>query len=241
MNSLRVVLLAAGSMLAVVSMNAQTADEVVNKHIEALGGKAKLTAIKTVYVEYDMEVMNNQASGISYLVNGKGFRNEIDLGGQKIVQVVTDKGGWGINPMMGQTTAEAMPEDQVKSSQGQLFVGGPLMDYATKGNTVELQGRDTLSGVNAYKLKVKSKDGTESIMWLDPSTYYILKSTSKATVSGQEVETSAVFSNYKKTEYGYVMPTNTELTLPQGFALNITNKKVEINKEVDPKMFEQPK
>jgi outer membrane lipoprotein-sorting protein len=120
-------------------------------------------------------------------------------------------------------------------------VGGPLMDYASKGNTVELQGRDTLSGVNAYKLKVKSKDGTESIMWLDPSTYYILKSTSKATVSGQEVETSAVFSNYKKTEYGYVMPTNTELTLPQGFALNITNKKVEINKEVDPKMFEQPK
>jgi hypothetical protein len=96
MNSLRVVLLAAGSMLAVVSTNAQTADEVVNKHIEALGGKAKLTAIKTVYVEYDMDVMNNQASGVSYLVNGKGFRNEIDLGGQKIVQVVTDKGGWGI-------------------------------------------------------------------------------------------------------------------------------------------------
>jgi outer membrane lipoprotein-sorting protein len=241
MKSLRVVLLSAGVLLAAGNSFAQTADEIVNKHIEALGGKAKLNAIKTIYTEYDMEVMNNQASGVSYLVNGKGYRNEIDFGGQKIIQCVTDKGGWGINPMMGQTAPEAMPEDQVKSSQGQLAVGGPLMDYASKGNTVELQGRDTLNGVNAFKLKVKSKEGTETTMWIDPTTYYILKSTNKATISGQEVETSAVFSNYKKTDYGYVMPTNTELTLPQGFSLNITNKKVEINKDIDPKIFEMQK
>ena len=241
MKSLRVVLLSAGVLLTAGHLFAQTADEIVNKHIEALGGKAKLSAIKTIYTEYDMEVMNNTASGISYLVNGKGYRNEIDFGGQKIIQCVTDKGGWGINPMMGQTSAEAMPEDQVKNSQAQLTVGGPLMDYASKGSTLELQGRDSVNGVSAYKLKLKSKEGAETTMWIDPASYYILKSTNKANIGGQDVETSAVFSNYKKTDYGYVMPTNTELTLPQGFSLNITNKKVEINKEIDPKLFEMQK
>lgn len=241
MKSLRVVLLSAAGMLATVILFAQTADEIVNKHIEALGGKTRLNAIKTIYTEYDMEVMNNQASGVSYLVNGKGYRNEIDLGGQKIIQCITDKGGWSINPMAGQTSPEAMPEDQVKSSQGQLSAGGPLMDYASKGNTVELQGRDSIAGVNAYKLKVKGKDGTESTMWIDPTTYYIVKAVNKATINGQNIETVIVFSNYKTTDYGYVMPGNTGVTLPQGINLNITNKKVEINKDIDMKLFEMQK
>jgi hypothetical protein len=241
MKSLSVVLLAAGSMFTAITTYAQTADEIVNKHIEALGGKAKLNSIKTVYTEYDMEIMNNQAAGVTYLLANKGFRNEIEFGGQKIIECVTDKGGWGLNPMMGQQAPEAMPEDQVKARQGQLSPGGPLLDYASKGTTVELVGRDSIGGANNYKLKVKTKDGSEAMMWLDPTTYYITKTTNKTKVNGEEFETTAVFSNYKKTDFGFVMPTNTELQLPQGISLNITSKKVEINKEIDPKMFEMQK
>jgi hypothetical protein len=56
-----------------------------------------------------------------------------------------------------------------------------------------------------------------------------------------DVETSLVFSNYKKTDYGFVAPTNTEISMGQGFTLNLTNKKLEINKEVDMNLFEMPK
>lgn len=234
-------MLSAVGMIAAGTMFAQSADEIINKHIEALGGKAKLNGIKTIYTEYDMEVAGNQGSGVTYLINGKGYRNEIDLGGQKIIQCVTDKGGWGINPMMGQTSPEPMPEEQLKGSRGQLNVGGPLMDYASKGNTVELQGRDSTGGVNAYKLKLKTKEGVESTFWIDPTTYYIVKASNKSSINGQDFETFLAFTNYKKTDYGYVMPTNTELTLPQGISLNIINKKVEINKEIDPKLFEMQK
>src|SRR5688572_7149153 len=102
MKSLRVVMLAAITSIAGI-VQAQTADEIVNKHIDAIGGKDKINGIKTVYTEYDMDVMGQQAPGVTYVLNGKGYRNEMDFGGQKIIQVVTDKGGWGINPMMGQT------------------------------------------------------------------------------------------------------------------------------------------
>jgi outer membrane lipoprotein-sorting protein len=238
MKSLRVVLLSAGVMLATGNLFAQTADEIVNKHIEALGGKAKLNAIKTIYTEYDIDMQGNQASGVSYIINGKGIRNEMDFGGQKIVQCFTDKGGWMLTP--GQTTPTTLPEDQVKTQKDQFNVGGPLLDYASKGNKIELQGRETLGTVNAYKLKVTNKDSIQSTMWIDPTTWYLLKSSIKTNANGQDVEVNIAFSNYAKTEYGFVMPSNTEVSLP-GMTVTLTNKKVEINKEVDPKLLEMQK
>jgi hypothetical protein len=68
-----------------------------------------------------------------------------------------------------------------------------------------------------------------------------MKTTIKASVNGQDVETTMAFSKHQKTDYGYVVPFATELTLPQGFTLNITNKKVEINKDIDMTIFNMPK
>jgi outer membrane lipoprotein-sorting protein len=230
----------AASVLSVVSLRAQTADEIINKYIDALGGKEKLASIKTVYTEYDMEVMGQTASGSTWVVNGKGYKNVVDFAGQKIIQCFTDKGGWGVNPMMGQTTPEAMPAEQAQIGQSQMFVGGPLFNYAAKGSTVELIGKDTLNGKDAFKLKLKGQVG-ESLFWIDPTTYYVLKTTVKSNVGGTEMETNVAFSNYKKNDFGYVMPANTEINMAQGFTLNITTKKTEINKEIDMKLFEMPK
>jgi hypothetical protein len=237
MKSLRVAILAAAAMIAGVMAQAQTAEEIVNKHIEAIGGKEKIQGIKSVYTEYDMDVMGNQAPGVTWLLTGKGYRNEIDFGGQKIIQCVTDKGGWGINPMMGQTSPEPLPEDQVKMQRGSLNPGGPLVEFKEKGHKIELNGTENVNGVAAHKIKLNITDGPEVIYLIDPNTFYILKSIMKSNQQGQEVETSFVFSDYKKTDYGFVQPGTTEMTLP-GFTLNIKLKKIEINKEIDPKIFE---
>jgi hypothetical protein len=238
MKSLRVVMLAAIALIAGISAQAQTAEEIVSKHIDAIGGKDKIAAIKTVYTEYDLDVMGQQAPGVTYVLNGKGYRNEMDFGGQKIIQVITDKGGWGVNPLMGQTNPEPLPEDQVKMNKSSIDAGGPLWNYASKGSKVELNGTENVNGVNAHKLKVTTAEGPEMMIFVDPTTYYILKTVIKAKSEGQDVETTLVFSDYKKTDYGYVTAGTTELNLPQGFSITIKTKKVEINKEIDPKIFD---
>ena len=240
MRSLRVVLMAA-SVLSVFSLRAQTADEIINKNIEALGGKEKLAGIKTLYTEYDLDVMGQQMPGNTWLVNGKAFKNEVSFAGQKIVQCYTDQGSWAVNPMMGQSGAVAMSEDEAKAGKMNLDAGGPLFNYATKGNTIELVGKEALGDKQAFKLKLKTKDSIETFFWIDPTTYYVLKSVVKANYQGSEVETTIAFSNYKKTDYGFVMPTTTEINLPQGLTMSMTTKKTEINKDVDMKLFEMPK
>jgi hypothetical protein len=239
MKAIKLGLLAITATLAVTTSQAQNVDEVINKHLEAMGGKQKLGDIKSVYIESTIEVMGNEAPSTTTILNGKGYKSEIDFGGQKIVQCFTDTSGWGINPMAGQTTAEPMPKEQVDAAQDQLYIAGPLFDYAAKGNKVELAGKEKVGNVDAYKVNVTSKNNTQSTFYIDPSTYYVLKEIRKMNVPGQgDVEISMVFSNYQKTDYGNVMPYKTEMTLP-GFTLTTTTKKVDVNKPVDENIFKK--
>lgn len=222
--------------LGIVTTQAQSVDEIVGKHLDALGGKTVLNSIKSVYLESTVEIMGNEAPSTTYILNGKGYKNELDFNGAKIVQCVTDKGGWAINPMGGATTAQALPADQLKSYQIQLNVGGPLMDYASKGFKAELIGKDSA----AYKIKLTTPDGIDIVYYIDMKTYLISKAVNKLNMGGQQIETTAAFTDYRKTDVGYVIAYSQQLILPQ-ITLNITNKKVEMNKEVDPAIFEMPK
>ena len=238
MKSLRVALLAGSSMLAIVMTQAQTVDEIVAKHIEAVGGKDKINSVKTVYTEYDMDAGGNAASGISYIVNGKGFRNEVDFGGQKIIDANTETTGWTINPMMGQSSATPMTPEQLNISKLRVWVGGPLYEYAAHGSKVELVGKENVGSVSAHKLKLTTKDGAEMLLYIDPATYYIIKAVNKVNANGQDMEISYTYSDFQKNDYGLTTPKSSELALP-GFTLTIAVKKVEYNKDIDVKIFDQ--
>jgi len=221
---------------SLAAIRAQSVDEIVGKHLDALGGKTVLNSIKSVYVESTVEIMGNEAPSTTYILNGKGYKNELDFNGTKIVQCVTEKGGWAINPMAGSTTAQAIPADQLKSYQLQLNVGGPLMDYAAKGYKAELIGKDSV----AYKIRLTTPDGVDIVYYIDLKTYLIDKAMNKVSMGGQSIETTAVFSDYKKTDAGYTIAYSQQVILPQ-VTLNIINKKVEMNKDIDPAIFEMPK
>ena len=241
MKRTRIALLAAVVLLNTSFIYAQTVDEIINKYVEAIGGKEKLNNLKSLYVESSLLVMGQEAPAITYLLNGKAYKNEIDFGGQKIIQVITDKDGWGVNPMMGAPAPTAMTGNELKGNQARLLVGGLLFNYTARGTKVELLGKEDVNGTSAYKIKATSKDTVEITYFIDPATYYIIKDAQTVSADGQLAETVSTYSNYKKTDYGYVLPYTHELTLPQGITLTITANKVEVNKEIDPKIFEMPK
>jgi hypothetical protein len=217
------------------ALRAQTVDEIIAKHIDAIGGKEKLGQVKSLYIENSMEVMGNQAPVTEYMMEGKGFKSETEFNGSKIISCFTENGGWSINPMAGGTDAQTMPEEIYKAGKSQIYIGGALLDYAVKGNTVELTGKED----NNYKIKV-TNGSSESNYFIDPTTYYIVKTTTKGEMMGQPVEVVTIFSDHKKTDFGIVLPYARAIDLG-GFALSTQINKVEVNKEIDPKIFEQPK
>ena len=172
--------------------------------------------------------MGNDAPSTTWIVSGKGYKNEVlfTTNGttMKIQQCVTDKGGWMINPMMGQSTATPIPDEQLKTMKGQLNVGGPLYDYAAKGSKIELLGKDTAD----YKLKLTTSAGLDVTFYINMKTYLIDKTTSTVSAQGQDMETTVSFSDYRKVDGGYVLNFGQQVTLPM-YSLNITHKKVAVN------------
>ena len=224
------------TLLTIACANAQTADDIIAKHIDAIGGKDTVSQVKTIVLESTMQVMGNESSTTTTIVNGVGYKSESNFQGQKIVQCYTDKGGWAINPFAGGSDAQAIPDAEYKAVKDQIYIGGPLVDYAAKGYKAELLPKEG----NNFKIKLTSSDNIESTYFIDGTTYYIAKITRKGFAQGQEVEITLTFSDYKKTDFGYVMPFKTDIDLGQ-FQLSYVVNKVDINKEIDPAIFDMPK
>src|SRR6187431_3080201 len=123
MKSIKFLLLAVAT-ITVSALNAQTVDEIISKHTDAIGGKDKLSKVKSLYVENSVEVMGSSVPQKEYLIEGKGYKAEVEFNGSNIITCYTDKGGWTINPMAGGTDAQAMPDGLYKSGKPQIYLAG---------------------------------------------------------------------------------------------------------------------
>jgi len=218
-----------------LSASAQTADEIISKHIDALGGKDAIAKVTSLYMEGSMQVMGNEAPTIVTVLAGKGYKSETDFNGQKSIQCYTDKGGWTINPMSG-GAAQPLPEEQYKANKEQINIGGALVDYAAKGFTATLLGKEG----NNYKIKLADKDKTETTYYFDAGTYYISKIEWKGNMQGQDIQIVITLADYKKTDTGLAVPRTMNMDFGQ-FQLAANYTKVEVNKKIDPAIFEMPK
>jgi hypothetical protein len=219
------------------AVHAQTADEIVTKYIDAVGGKDKLSQIKTVYMENTSQVMGNEGPSTISGINGVGYKIVSEINGQTIITVITDKGGWQVNPFAGATTPTPLPDEMFKQMKSKLDLTGPLYNYAAKGNKVELAGKEA----GEYKLKVTDKDNQEITVLIDSATYYITKMSSMANFMGQTIEVSSTFSNFKKTDLGLVFPFSIEISYGGQFTVSNTVNKIELNKPIDSSIFIMPK
>src|SRR5437762_14144835 len=129
------------ALFSMASVYAQTVEEIIGKHIDAIGGKEKLSTITSVRMENTVQVMGSEGPSTTIILNGKGFRNESEFNGQKIVQVYTDKGGWTINPFAGSNDPQALPDEQYKAGEDEIYVE-PFFNYADRGSKAELLAQE---------------------------------------------------------------------------------------------------
>ena len=232
MKLIRTSAIAIVAMLVSVFTFAQTAEEIVTKHIEAVGGAAAWKKVNSIYYEGKMTVQGAEINVTITALNGKGSRQNISVMGMTGYQIVTPTAGWNFMPFQGQTTAEPMTADQLKESADDLDVQGKLVDYKSKGHSVEYLGKDDVEGTECFKIKITTKAGNVETVFIDPKSYYIVRSVVKRTANGQETDVQSDLSNFQKLPEGIVVPFS--ITLPFG---EMVISKAEVNKKIDESTF----
>jgi len=222
------------------SVYSQTVDEIISKHLDAVGGKDKLNGLTSVHMEGTVEVMGTSGTTKTTILNGKGSRSESEIGGQQVVNVYTDKGGWQINQFAGMTDPQAMPDEQFKAGEDQIYIE-PFLDYAARGGKAELVGQEKVGTVNAHKIKYTNKDGAVTTYFIDPTSFQVIQVSAVANNMGQEVEIKSTYSDFQKTDYGLVVPHSIDIDFGGQFTLTSKLQKVDVNQPVDASIFEMKK
>lgn len=190
------------TVLAVLALSlfalSQTADELVNKNIEARGGMDKIKALQTI------RVTGKQVSpgGFRMSITEENMRPNLvrsafSLQGMTGVEAYDGTTGWRIRPFGGRKDPQLMGEDDMRDLLIDSDFDGPLVDYKAKGNTVEYLGHDTVDGDDALRLKVTLKDGDIVYYYLDPDAYLEIREERQEFIRGSVREHASEMGSYK--------------------------------------------
>lgn len=222
---------------AALQSKAQSADEIIGKHQAAMGGDAKLKSLKAMVSEGNMSVQGMEFPFKVSVISNTGMRMEFEAMGTHNIQVATPTGGWYFLPIQQQTEPVDASAEDMKDVGNDLDLQGEIIDAKAKGHNLELVGKETIDGKEAYKFKLTRKNGTVANYFIDAASYYIVKRIHSATVQGQTMELETKMSEFKKTDDGYVYASVIE-QLPMDTKIVIT--KVQANPAIDASILQKP-
>ncbi len=238
---LKFVVCLAVAVVFAVPASAQTVDEIVAKNIEARGGMQKLKAAKSVRSTGKMTLgQGMEAPLVLERKRPNSLRMEITLQGMTGIQAYDGATGWMLMPFGGKKDPEPMGEDDLKVTAEQADFDGPLVDYKTKGNKVELVGKEQVEGSDAYKLKVTLKNGEVYHYYLDADSFLDIKVESKRTIRGTERESESLIGDYKEVNGMMIAHSVESGAKGSPNKQKLTLEKIEINPTIDDARFKMP-
>ena len=223
--------------------NQPTVDELIAKNIEAKGGGAALNSLQTLRSTGKLLVPVQGQIELGYVQIKKRpdeVRTEASLQGMTQIEAYDGKDGWKVSPFFGRKDPERMSADDVKSLVEDAEIDGPLVDWKTKGSTVEYLGTEDVDGTPAHKLKVVRKNGDVSFVYLDPDLFLEIRIVTQRVRHGAYEEVETDLGDYEKAG-GVFIPTSIAVG-PKGSPDKqvVVVDKVEANVPVDETMFHFP-
>lgn len=221
--------------------NAQTADELIAKNIEARGGLERIKAIKTIRITGKIKGFGGRAMAVgAEKARPELVRINVTMQGMTAIQAYDGTTGWQVEPFGGKKDPELMGEDSMRDLLLDADFDGPLVDYKEKESTVEYLGHDMVDGDDALRLKVTLKNGDIIYDYLDPDTFIEIRREIEQFIRGSVRERVESLGSYKPVA-GVMFPFSIAIgTRTNPDAQTTTVQKIEVNVPIDPADFAVP-
>jgi hypothetical protein len=221
---------------------APTVDQLIAKHAEALGGQAKLDAMKSFRMVANIPGPGGIDIGLTIERRFPDCqRTQVDVMGKSMITVCNAQGGSNLNELMGQTEPQAMSADELKTVRESIFAGGALLQAKSQGSGIESLGLvDLPGGAKAYKLKITPKNGEDtSFLYLDGSSYLIVRAEGKRKQAGQTFDATMTFKDFKAVS-GMTFPFTQIVEAAGAPTQTIEISTVEVNPAIQDSRFTLP-
>lgn len=224
--------------LAFLSANAQTVEEIIQKHTTAMGGLDVFNKVSTLKMTGVVTTQGMDLPLTTQIINGKGVRTDVEAMGQAVVNVYFNGTGWTINPFAGSTEATDLTGVQLNDLKTQAYLASNLMDYKNRGHQVELLGQEEVEGINTFKIKMTIKEDGRVTTYNITNDYMLLRSVTKREMQGQEFDVETFYSDFK--EFGGIKIACSRIQKIDGQVFQEVNiEKAELNVAVDESIFKK--
>lgn len=219
----------------------QKAEKILEKMIDALGGRKVLESIKdTTYTgTYELPQMGMSDSFTMYIKEPSKMRLDIEAMGMMITRAFDGETAWMTNPQTGAN--EEMPEQFVPYIKRQALGFESFLNPEKYGITYTYKGKEKIEEKDCLIMEQTYADGYKATLFVDSKTFLPHKTKGIGlNDQGLEVDTEEVTFDYKKVNG--LMVAFSGVTYQQGQEyLKIAITEVTINKGLADSFFEMGK
>lgn len=214
--------------------NAQSdpkAIEIVQKNIEATGGKEKMMAVKSMIRKMEVSMPFGTSESESYYKDGK-FYTKSTMGGNVVMEQKYDGNRVYMNGMQGAQTLDDEKAVKRMSQQGKIF---PALSMYDATSVLKLVGNEKVDGKDCNKITVTDADGALTTLFYSAETNLLTKMIIKTEFQGNPVEQTMVFSDYKAVD-GLQFAHKMAMNAGQ-FNLDMKISEIKLNPEIPDSTF----
>ena len=227
-------------------VSAQTVDEVIEKSLTAMGGRAAMEKIKTRSmtgtlsmstpagdIPGTVEVQNASPNKMHLVI--KADLSAFGAGQLLIDQRFDGTSGYMVNSMQGDQPIGGSQLENLKSNS----FPHPFLDYKARGVKATLTGKEKVGDRDAFVVVFQPSAGSPLRQFIDAESYLPVRSMAKvSTPETGEFEQTADSSDFRDVD-GVKVPFSLRLTNAMQ-SITMTFTKAENNVAIDDKVFSKP-
>jgi outer membrane lipoprotein-sorting protein len=232
-------LVLAGAILLASPAGAQTptVDELLAKNLASRGGVEKLHAITSRKVTGTISAQGMQMAMSVTSKRPNSMLQEMRVGDRRVVTAFDGEHAWTINPMMGDT-AQQVHGVQESLLRDQAYFDGPLELARSRGDKMEVVGKEDVEGTPTWKLAI-THEGRQTSIYLDAETGLERKVSTSVSDGGVDTAIESVISDYQPAD-GVMVPRKVTTMIGGQQQASVTIESVEFNVPADDGMFKMP-
>ncbi len=211
-----------------------TGEIVIKDFLSAMGGEAKLKAVKSLEKHMEMSMMGQNISIDMYYQDGNKFYTKVGNAQMTLQEMRFDGKTAQSGGMQGSQTATEGPIFEEVKNQAVMF---EQLAYLTDDYMLELKGIDNIDGESCYKVSVTDADGGKKTQYYSIKTSLLLREIEVSEgPGGQQVTTTTDFMEYKYVD-GFMFPHKLKTTGAMPMPIEMTATSYKVNSEIDPNLF----